>query len=499
MYNAMVIDDDKENVTLLEKVLKKYGVFNEILVYTDPLEAFRSIKSISPDVIFTDVEMPGMSGLELAQYVMDKSPATKLVFITAYDYYAIEAFELYAVDYILKPIKAERLDRTITRLISSNEKEFSNEILTPLIINSFGKLEIFNADKTIKWSGAKTEELFAYLLHYAGQNVTKDTIVDLMWPEYGYRYALRNMQTAMCRVRQSLNELGDYIDIEYSCNCYVLKMKNVNFDCDEFQYLVDSIENISEENLKSAINALAMYNGDYLATNGYLWALPRQTALKNKADKLLKKILIYWETSKDKNYFIGILSEYFDKNPNNETLKFLFQNCQPVREKIKPKKNIHNLLSDKICGEILERSCGLILIHEIFLKTLREKRSLSICLVNMCTSDYIEDKDEKLNECSKIDIMIKSIMKYTRNSDFIVKLRGNEFLVVFQDTEIEYVEKVWKRISDKYSDPDIVQKKFYLICINEGNARYNFEPCNDVEKVYFQELRQQAELYFDEN
>ena len=499
MYIAMLIDDDRENVKIIEKVLKNYGIFDEIAVYTNPLNAFDSIEQIRPDVVFTDVEMPGMNGLELAQHVMDKSPSTKLVFITAYDYYAIEAFELYAVDYILKPIKSERMDRTIRRLIASREDMILNEVSDPLTIKTFDKLEIFKNEKSVKWSGAKTEELFAYLLHHAGKNVTKDTIVDLMWPEYGYRYALRNMQTAMCRVRQSLNELGDYIDIEYSCNCYVLKMKNVYFDCIEFENLADSIENINGNNLKTAINALTVYRGDYLATNGYIWGLPRQMSLKNKADELYGKVFKYWEDSNEEDYFLSVLNEFFNQNPNNEMLKTLFKKCQNIKEKIKSGNNIRNLISAEICGEILERSPGLILIHEIFLKTLQEKGSLSICLINICDMNAIEDEDEKNGCFEKTIIAMESIMKCTRNSDFIVKLRKNEFLVVFQDTEIEHVEKVWGRIKITYPDSYFAQKKFYLICINEGDAKYDFEFCNDMDKAYFEELRNQEMVRVDEN
>lgn len=79
-------------------------------------EALEAIAEHRPDVAFLDIRMPGLTGLEVASAMAENSPATQVVFVTAYDQYAIDAFETGAVDYLLKPVSHERLAATVQRL-----------------------------------------------------------------------------------------------------------------------------------------------------------------------------------------------------------------------------------------------------------------------------------------------------------------------------------------------------------------------------------------------
>jgi DNA-binding LytR/AlgR family response regulator len=84
----------------------------------DGASALEAIASHAPDVAFLDIRMPGLSGLDVAAAAVEVSPRTQVVFVTAYDQYAIDAFERGAIDYLLKPIRAERLAATVQRLQS---------------------------------------------------------------------------------------------------------------------------------------------------------------------------------------------------------------------------------------------------------------------------------------------------------------------------------------------------------------------------------------------
>ena len=79
-------------------------------------EALEAIAEHRPEVAFLDIRMPGLTGLEVASAMVENSPATQVVFVTAYDQYAIDAFETGAVDYLLKPVSRERLAATVQRL-----------------------------------------------------------------------------------------------------------------------------------------------------------------------------------------------------------------------------------------------------------------------------------------------------------------------------------------------------------------------------------------------
>jgi DNA-binding LytR/AlgR family response regulator len=82
----------------------------------DGASAVEALAEHQPDVAFLDIRMPGLTGLEVAALAADASPRTRIVFVTAYDQYAIDAFERGAIDYLLKPVKPERLDATVARL-----------------------------------------------------------------------------------------------------------------------------------------------------------------------------------------------------------------------------------------------------------------------------------------------------------------------------------------------------------------------------------------------
>src|SRR4051794_8573150 len=79
------------------------------------VEALRAIEQLQPDLVFLDVQMPGLTGFEVARRIMDQGPSVHIIFVTAYDQHAIEAFEVNAVDYLLKPVDPARLDLALRR------------------------------------------------------------------------------------------------------------------------------------------------------------------------------------------------------------------------------------------------------------------------------------------------------------------------------------------------------------------------------------------------
>ncbi|MCY4638142.1 MAG: LytTR family DNA-binding domain-containing protein [Acidobacteria bacterium] len=82
----------------------------------DGLQALEVIDTLHPDLVLLDVQMPGRTGFEVARELVDRDDTPRVVFVTAYDQHAIEAFEVNAVDYLLKPVEPARLARTITRV-----------------------------------------------------------------------------------------------------------------------------------------------------------------------------------------------------------------------------------------------------------------------------------------------------------------------------------------------------------------------------------------------
>ncbi|NLE04463.1 MAG: response regulator, partial [Crenarchaeota archaeon] len=116
MIKAILVDDELFALKELQLQLESLPNIQIIGSFTNPLESFFNITMLNPDVVFLDIDMPEVSGIYLAEQIMTTHPQVKIIFVTAFDKYAINAFELNAVDYILKPFTLERIKKTISRL-----------------------------------------------------------------------------------------------------------------------------------------------------------------------------------------------------------------------------------------------------------------------------------------------------------------------------------------------------------------------------------------------
>jgi DNA-binding LytR/AlgR family response regulator len=113
-----VVAEDEQlfREALLDLLREEWPALQVLAACEDGGAALEAIGEYRPDVAFLDIRMPGLTGLEVAAATREVSPATQIVFVTAYDQYAIQAFERGAVDYLLKPIARERLVGTIARV-----------------------------------------------------------------------------------------------------------------------------------------------------------------------------------------------------------------------------------------------------------------------------------------------------------------------------------------------------------------------------------------------
>ncbi len=114
MTRALIADDESHLALYLHDQLQKaWPELHIVAIARNGVEAAARIAELQPDIAFLDIQMPGLTGLEVAAGI---EGSTRVVFVTAYDEYALNAFEAEALDYILKPVTAERLVRTVDRL-----------------------------------------------------------------------------------------------------------------------------------------------------------------------------------------------------------------------------------------------------------------------------------------------------------------------------------------------------------------------------------------------
>jgi two-component system LytT family response regulator/two-component system response regulator LytT len=115
MLRAIVVDDEQLAREELCYQLGQLGAVEVVAQAANGLDALAAIERSDPDLVFLDVQMPGLTGFEVARRLLEDAQAPAVVFVTAFDQHAIEAFEVNAVDYLLKPVDGTRLEQAVQR------------------------------------------------------------------------------------------------------------------------------------------------------------------------------------------------------------------------------------------------------------------------------------------------------------------------------------------------------------------------------------------------
>ena len=123
-YKTIIIDDERLARAELKSILSEYTEIDVVDEAQNGDEGIEKIRSLKPDLIFLDVNMPGMTGFEMLKK-LDSIP--HVIFVTAYDEFALKAFEVNALNYILKPVDVDRLNETIEKLKQIEELDFQSD------------------------------------------------------------------------------------------------------------------------------------------------------------------------------------------------------------------------------------------------------------------------------------------------------------------------------------------------------------------------------------
>lgn len=120
---VLIIDDESDARYLIRQYLESNNNFEILGEYSNGLEAVSAIDELEPDLIFLDIKMPGLSGLQVVQKIVH---IPQIIFTTAYDKYALKAFDANATDYLLKPYTKERFDKAVSKILHHSRSNFDN-------------------------------------------------------------------------------------------------------------------------------------------------------------------------------------------------------------------------------------------------------------------------------------------------------------------------------------------------------------------------------------
>lgn len=279
MIRIVAVDDELhvlerfERLVLKNKELELCGLFEcgeQLLSY---------IKENSVDAVFLDIDMPGANGLELSGQIINLNENIDVIFVTAFNQYAVEAFELQALDYIMKPLTEERLNKVVNRLMKTQKAP--SKPGKPFI-QCFGDFEVFINGEAVAWKNSKAKEILAFLTHKSGVPVNWEKIVAAVWPDYDSEKSQTNFHATTYLLRKKLAEVGISQILLSERGNYRLVVDEVDCDLYQFQNL------LKVKQIKRKEDFLLLEQLDqkgYMEENGYEWAYPRAAEI----DELCKR------------------------------------------------------------------------------------------------------------------------------------------------------------------------------------------------------------------
>lgn len=322
--NVMLVDDERLALVRLEKMLGEFHDCRVIGSFSKAELAIHHIGEAKPDAVFLDIHMPGLNGLRATERIRSVSPNTKIIYVTAYKEYAIEAFELDAIDYLMKPLRRERLSRTIQRLRERTvEHKLESAKEEGLLYHCLGAMQIRKPNgelEFLKWRTTKAKELFAYLLYHRGKIISKDALLELLWPELDERKGLANLQTSINRIRSVWkNTVGEgYISIRYSQYGYILESKQLRIDAEEWEQEVRQLNPVSFEHAPEHQRLLDMYRANFYEEDHYTWAESERQRLKALWLQHAQQLGQFYSTHDMNIEALGVYHQIQKKDPLNE-------------------------------------------------------------------------------------------------------------------------------------------------------------------------------------
>lgn len=247
----LAVDDEPFMLEELVSALHDIRPEAEILSFQWPEDALEAFEKQPADVAFLDIQMGKMSGLQLALKLKKTNPDIRVVFVTGYSEYAVDAFAIHATGYLMKPVGKKEIERELT-FIYGTQKDKKH-----ICIRTFGGFEISVDGEPVKFGRAKAKELLAYLVDRRGASVTVNEACAALFEDAGNTLSNKSyFRTVFHELVRALKEMGAEGILRKGRNSYAVVPEA--FDCDFYRFL---------EGSPAAVN---QYRNDYLPM--YSWA-----------------------------------------------------------------------------------------------------------------------------------------------------------------------------------------------------------------------------------
>ena len=322
MIRAILVDDEQLALQHMKKKLHDLGTVEVVQTFSNAQSFLHEMEQLDFQVVFLDIEMPGVTGIDVAKIIQKWNKNIYIVFVTAYQDYAIQAFELQSIDYLVKPVLKHRLEKTIARLQEqiqlTTQHQSSEQPAVPTKIICFDEFIVYYQGEPVKWKTSKVKELFAFFITHLHTYVNRDTIIDLLWPEHDYKKAKIQLHTSLSHLRKTLDAIGYEQVLKFSNQSYMLELDTFQCDAIELEQTIEQYPQVNHENIQAFEHVVQQYSGNYMDKNDYEWASGKAQSLQQKLSQLLQKMIDYYHESDEPDKEQDYLHMLLHHNPYSE-------------------------------------------------------------------------------------------------------------------------------------------------------------------------------------
>ena len=226
---CLIADDEQLILKDIKRTVKKVlGEDTFFFEAENSDEVLRIIGENDIPIVFLDIEMPFISGLEVAKEIQKLKPKTNIIFVTGYEKYALDVLDMYVSGFIMKPVNEKGVRKAIDNL------RFP---ISELTVKCFGSFEVFYDGQPVNFKRSKCKEVFAYLIDKKGTFVSEDEIRYILWSEEEDTDKKRRyVRNIISDIRLTLKEFGrEDVIINNNKSAYAINKDSIS--CDLYDYL----------------------------------------------------------------------------------------------------------------------------------------------------------------------------------------------------------------------------------------------------------------------
>ncbi|MFC5469039.1 response regulator [Cohnella suwonensis] len=326
---VILVDDEPVMHLIMRKMLAKHTDVEVAGAFADTDTAASFLNGHADvELAFVDISMPGGNGLEFAAKLDEAGGRTHVVFVTSHKDFALEAYELSAIDYIVKPVTQERLERTIQRVMSNRnpvhaakaEQAAASERSGGIAISTLGDFYVRNDSRRVKWISSKSAELFAYLLLNRGRWISRTRLVADIFGGMDGGNAEKYLNTTVYQMRKSLEPFGLRESIRSENDGYALELEGAVIDYEEFERLTARFGSIGEEEAEEAVEVERLYTGDLFGSKAYVWAIHETGRLSERYAAFVKRLAEALIALRNESAATKLLLKLLARNPLDESV-----------------------------------------------------------------------------------------------------------------------------------------------------------------------------------